>query len=57
MKNINQKLVTDIVKDIDIKYRTFYFFNDMNNIKNFGLNNIKLDENSYKNILITILLY
>ena len=40
------------VKDVDIKNRTYYFFNDMINIKNFDLNNIKLDEEPYKNILI-----
>ena len=40
------------VRDVDIKNRTYYFFNDMINIKNFDLNNIKLDEESYKNILI-----
>ena len=40
------------VKDVDIKNRTYCFFNDMINIKNFDLNNIKLDEESYKNILI-----
>ena len=40
------------VRDVDIKNRTYYFFNDMINIKNFDLNNIKLDEEWYKNILI-----
>ena len=40
------------VKDIDIKNRTYYFFNDVINIENFDLNNIKIDEKSYKNILI-----
>ena len=40
------------VKDIDIKSRTYYFFNDIINIKNFGPNNIKTGEKSYKNILI-----
>ena len=40
------------VKDIDIKNRTYYFFNDFINRKNFNSNNIKTDENSYKNILI-----
>ena len=39
------------VKGIDTKDRTYYFFNDMINIRNFDLNNIKLDEKSYKNIL------
>ena len=39
------------VKGIDIKNRTYYFFDDIN-IKNFYLNNIKIDEKPYKNILI-----
>ena len=37
------------VKDIDIKNRTYYFLNDIININNFGHNNIKIDEKSYKN--------
>ena len=32
------------VKDIDIKNRTFYFFNDIINIENFNVNDIKIDE-------------
>ena len=40
------------VKDIDIKNQTYYFFNDIVNIKNFDPNNVKVDEKSYKNILI-----
>ena len=40
------------IKDIDIKNRIYYFFNDIINIKNFNPNNIKIDEKSYKNILI-----
>ena len=40
------------VKDTDIKNRTYYFFNDIISIKNFDSNNIKIDEKSYKNILI-----
>ena len=40
------------VKDIDIKNRTYYLFNDTINIKSFDPNNIKIDEKSYKNILI-----
>ena len=39
------------VKDIDVKNRTHYFFNDIINMKNFDPNNIKIDEKSYKNIL------
>ena len=40
------------VKDIDIINQTYCFFNDIINIKIFDSNNIKLDEKSYKNILI-----
>ena len=45
------------VKDIDIKNCAYYFFNDIINIKNFDPNNIKIDEKSYKNILIYYLGY
>ena len=37
------------VKDIDIKNRTYYFFNDIN-INNFDSNSIKIDKKSCKNI-------
>ena len=40
------------VKDIDIKNRTYYFFNDIINTQNFNPSNIKIDEKTYKNILI-----
>ena len=40
------------VTNISIKNRTYYFFDDIINIKNFDPNNIKIDEKSYKNILI-----
>ena len=39
-------------KDINIKIPTYYFFNDIINIKDFDPNNIKKDEKSYKNILL-----
>ena len=39
-------------KDIDIKNCTYYFLNNIINIENFDPNNIKIDEESYKNILI-----
>ena len=32
------------VKDINIKNRTYYFFNDIIDIENFDPNNIKIDE-------------
>ena len=40
------------VTNISIKNRTYYFFDDIINIKNFDPNNIKIDKTSYKNILI-----
>ena len=41
------------VKDIDKTNHTFYFFDDIINIKNFDLNNIRIDKKaSYKKILI-----
>ena len=40
------------VKDKHIKNWIYYFFNDIINIENFDLNNIKIYEKSYKNILI-----
>ena len=40
------------VKDIDIKNRTYYFFDDTINIENFDPNNIKIDEKPYKKIPI-----
>ena len=40
------------VKDISIKNDTYCFFDDVINIKNVDPNNIKINEKSYKNILI-----
>ena len=37
-----------------MKNRTYYIFDDIISIKNFDPDNIKIDENSYKNILINI---
>ena len=38
------------VKQIDIKNRTYYFYNDMINIKKFDSNLLKIDKKSYNNI-------
>ena len=35
-----------------MKNHTYYFFDDIINIKDFDTNKIKTDEKSYKNILI-----
>ena len=38
------------IKQINIKYRTYYFFNDMINIKDFDSSLLKIDNTSFKNI-------
>ena len=38
-------------KDMSIKNSTYYFFDDIIDIKNFDPNEIKIDEKSYKNLL------
>ena len=40
------------VKEINIKNCTNYFFDDIINITNFDSNRIKIDQKSYKNIVI-----
>ena len=40
------------VKDISMKNLTLYCFNDIINIKNFDLNNIKIDQKLSKNKII-----
>ena len=39
-----------VVKQIDIKNRTYYFYNNMTNIKNFDPILLKTDRKSYKDI-------
>ena len=39
------------VKDVNMKNRIYYFYDDVISIKGFDLSNIQIDENSYKNIL------
>ena len=38
------------VKDLNIKNRTYYYFNDMINIKNFHSNLLKIDKKPYKDV-------
>ena len=38
------------IKQINIKNHTYYFFNDMINIKDFDSSLIKIDKKYYKNI-------
>ena len=38
------------IKEINIKNRTYYVFDEMIGIKNFDSNLLKIDKKSYKNI-------
>ena len=38
------------VKEINIKNQTYYFFDDIINVKNFDPGLVKTDKSSYKNI-------
>ena len=38
------------IKQIDIKNRTYYFYNDIIDLKNFKSNLLKIDKKSYKDI-------
>ena len=42
--------MTADVKSINIKNRTYHFFNDVINIEDFDSNLLKIDKKSYKNI-------
>ena len=39
-----------ITKEMNIKNETYYFYNDLINIEDFGPKLLKLDKRSYKNI-------
>ena len=39
------------LKEVDIKYRTCYYFDDIIKIEDFDFNNILINEKSYENIL------
>ena len=38
------------IKQIDLKNRTYYFYNDMINIQKFDSSLLKIDKKSYKDI-------
>ena len=39
-----------VVKQINIKSRTYYFYNDITNLKHFESKLLKIDKKSHKNI-------
>ena len=41
-----------VIKQIDIKNRTCYFYNDIIDLKDFDAKLLKIDKKSYKNISI-----
>ena len=41
------------VKQIEIRNRTYYFYNNMINLENFESNLLKIDKKHYKGINIT----
>ena len=45
------------VKQIEIKNRTYYFYNDMTNLENFASNLLKIDKKHYKGIDIDYIGY
>ena len=42
----------DIAKQINIKNQTYYFYNDIIDLKNFDAGLLKVDKKSYKDINI-----
>ena len=43
-------------RKLDIKNRTYCFYNDLINLSNFSINNLKLDKKKHGKILIFIIL-
>ena len=42
------------VKELNIKNRTYYFIDDMIDIRNFHLNLLKIDKSRIKTLILTI---
>ena len=51
MKQHSTKLIKwKKIKQINIKNRTYYFYNDIIDLKNFDVRLLKIDKKPYKNI-------
>ena len=50
VQNINRTYKMGTLKQINIKNRTYYFYNDIIDIENFKSNLLKIDKKSYKDI-------
>ena len=42
-------------KQLDIKNRSYYFYNDLINLPNFSMNNLKLDKKHGETLIFIIL--
>ena len=42
-------------KELNIKNESYYFYNDLNNIKNFHSNLLKIDKKFYKDVTILVI--
>ena len=51
-KCIIKMVINDKLKEIELSNRTYYYFHDIIKIEDFDLDNILIDEKSYKNILV-----
>ena len=49
--------MSNIIKDTNIKNHTYYLFDDIINIEEIDPNNIKINEKSYKHIIIYYIEY
>ena len=50
-KIINHTYKMGVIKQINIKNRTYYFYNDIIDLKDFEAKLLKIDKKSYKNII------
>ena len=52
---IKQKIKMGKVKQINIKNRTYHFYNDIINLENFDSSLLKIDKNHIKTLVFTTL--
>ena len=43
-------LIKTSTKQLDVKNKSYYFYNDLINLSNFSINNLKLDKKTWKDI-------
>ena len=54
-KIINHTYKMGTLKQINIKNRTYYFYNDIIDLENFDSSLLKIDKKSYKTLVFTTL--